>query len=384
MWFFLFEIIGRFLYPFGDEPDFIARAPSLIFEDHSWINPYYWLEGFLGKLDYAPSCSIVASPFSFGAQIDPLSCSESLSQVITRIFITAVVCFPLILIVCFARNESGVNRRSWVLNYEGQRAEALGLSLLLPGITYSLGVLADEQLVLVLSLLVIMTDRRWIATVILLLAILAVDFGNGVVVTAVVFFLNGYRQISKFVSIRMVLLMAVTQATMALVAGIAFIGFLSNISFLADKADAIYTAVSSGDLIEKYPVYLRPAITFMTGVFMTPSFTKIVPAFLILGGGLFFALRKLRIVYANCEREKINSSYVIDGRRERIVDCCAVAATVLLFIFLIPTYSNAKYYLFVVPFLMRAILVVTPRRRIMMVLNCSQAVVFAGLFLYRQ
>ena len=383
IWFFIFEIGGRFLYPFGDEPDFVARAPNLVFADHSWINPYYWLDGILASLNFSSSCNIQASPFSIWAKIDSLSCTESLDQIISRLFIAVVICIPLIFVICFAWGRGRKIFGLRILNYEGQRGEALALTLLVPGVTYSLGLLAEEQLVLMLSLLVIMVDRRWIPGVFLVAAILSVDFGNGVVVAAMVIFLNTYRYISKFVSIRVVVLLALSQAAAALVAGIAFVGFLSNFSFLADKADAIYTAVSASDLVEKYPVYLRPAITFMTGVFMTPAFVKVVPAFLLMGFSLIVVGRRLVKIYFICENEKVNGGCVIDGQRERVVDCCAIAATVLLFIFLIPTYSNAKYYLFAIPFLMRGVLMVVQKRQIMKILISSQLIVLGGLLLYR-
>ncbi|CAN7339782.1 hypothetical protein LJR069_001836 [Variovorax paradoxus] len=379
----VFEIGGRFLYPFGDEPDFIARAPGLIFGDHSWINPYFWLDGILATLNFSSSCNIQAAPLSIWAEIDSLSCSESIGQIASRIFIAVVICAPLIFTICFAWGRSRKILGVRILNYEGQRGEALALSLLVPGVTYSLGVLAEEQLVLMLSLLIIMVDRRWVIAALLVAAILAVDFGNGVVVLTVLIFLNGYRHISKFVGIRIILLLALGQAAIALVAGIAFIGFLSNFSFLADKADAIYSAVSGSELVDKYPVYLRPVITFMTGVFMTPSFVKVLPAFLVMGASLTVVGWRLAKVYSVCEFEKIDGKYLNDGSRERVVDCCAIVATVLLFIFLIPTYSNAKYYLFVIPFLMRGALLVMQKKKIMKILISSQLIVLGGLLLYR-
>lgn len=384
LWFVLFSFVGRFLYPFGDEPDFTVRAFDLINGDRSLFNPYRWLEGLLGGLNYSSSCLVIASPFSLWANIDSISCSETLSQVAARFFIAMAISSPLIFAICvIPRRVKNAGGR--IFNHNGQRAEALGLTLLIPGVTYSMGLMAEEQLVMALSLLLIMLDRRWIATFILLGAILALDFGNGVVVVSLVAALSFYRYIAKFCSIRLVVMVGVAQTLLALTAGIAFIDFLSNIWFLTDKATAIYTAVGGSDLIEKYPIYLRPIITFMTGVFMTPSFVKIVPAFLLLGVMLMIVTQRLvKIVFAGENgNEKINKICLGEAPRVRVVDAVAVISTVLSFIFLLPTYSNAKYYFFAVPFLIHAFLLVMPRRRVLLFFILSQFFVFLGLALYR-
>lgn len=384
LWFVLFSFVGRFLYPFGDEPDFTVRAFDLINGDHSLFSPYRWLDGLLESLNYSSSCMVVASPFSLWANIDPISCSETLSQMVARFFIAMTISSPLILAICLIPKRVK-NAGGGIFNHDGQRGEALGLTLLIPGVTYSMGLMAEEQLVVALSLLLIMFDRRWIATLILLAAILALDFGNGIVVVSLAAALSFYRYVAKFFSIRLVAMVGIAQALLALTAGIAFIDFLSNIWFLTDKATAIYAAVGASDLIEKYPIYLRPIITFMTGVFMTPSFVKIVPAFLLLGAMLIIAARRLVKIVPACENGsgKVNGVYLGEISRARVVDAVAVIATVLSFIFLLPTYSNAKYYFFAIPFLIHAFLLVMPRRRILLFLISSQIVVFLGLTLYR-
>lgn len=383
------QLLGRFFYPFGDEPDFTVRAPNLILDEHSWINPYSWLRGLLGAIDYSSGCSINSSPFSLWAQIDSISCSEPLEQVLLRYIVSIMVAAPLLLIICLARKDSTSisNRRSMFgLNADDRTLDALALSLLVPGITYSLGVLAEEQLVLVLSLLLILVEGSWLLTLTLLFAILSVDLGNGVVVATLVLFLNAYRFAARRLSVRMLLVALLVQSLLTLGLGISSLSILSNVSFLADKADAMYASLSDSDLVDKYPIYLRPVITFMTGVFMTPSFIKIVPAHLLVAGSILIGTRRMMAIsrfpdVGNNFVEK--RTFLQFEARNIIVEVIAVIATILFFVFLFPTYSNAKYYLFAVPFLMRGFLLVASRKTIFRQLIVCQSLVFGLLILYR-
>ena len=377
--FLLFEIVGRLLYPYGDEPDWGVRVDDLISGNHSWLNPYRWFEGVLKNYHSYILCDITASPFSLFATINPLNCSESQESIVIRLSITAVVCAPLILFACTAQKNNHKGNKG-IFNYENQRVDALALALLVPVVTYSLGVLAEEQLTLVLSLLIIVADRRWLSTIILLAVILSIDFGNGIVVVATVIALNSYRYIARFVTVKTVAIIAFLQSIAATMLGIAFLEFLTNISFLAAKANSIVFSLNTNGLADKYPVYLRPAVTFMTGVFMTPSFVKVIPAFLLVAIALMIVVWRLLGLVRTIKEDSYEFHKDI---RERIVDCCAVTTMVLTFVLIMPTYGNAKYYLFVIPFLMRASLLVMGKKQIMVLLVLSQLTVFSGLLLYR-
>ena len=62
---------------------------------------------------------------------------------------------------------------------------------------------------------------------------------------------------------------------------------LSEVAVVAGKAGAIHEAMELGGYREKYPVILRPVITFMSGVFMTPAGLKSIFAYIFAFFGLF-------------------------------------------------------------------------------------------------
>lgn len=383
------QLLGRLLYPFGDEPDFTVRAPGVILDQHSLLNPYFWVKGMLGSVNFLSSCNIDSSPFSLWAKIDAISCAEPLGQVFVRLFVSLVISSPILLVCCAARSVrlNASSRPSLLLpRLDAMKIDALTLSLLVPGVTYSLGLLAEEQLVLMLSLLVILVESAWLPTIFLLAAIFSIDLGNGVVVFAFILFVKAYRFAARKFGLRAILLGLSIQSLLALGLGFSSLVVFSDLGLLADKADAIYLSLDGSELVDKYPVYLRPMITFMTAVFMTPAFVKVIPAHLLAGISIFILFRRMmRLGRVNGVGDSLepNAASKIFYERTVLAECIAVIATVLLFVFLFPTYSNAKYYLFMVPFLLRGFLMVTSRERIFRQLIVLQFLVFGFLALYR-
>lgn len=387
LFFVFFSLLGRFLYPFGDEPDFIVRSTGVINGEHSWWSPYSVFEGLFGTLTNISNCEISGSPLSLWSIIDVNSCSEPTQQVLTRFLLTLLIVWPLLIPIIFRRIFAWiVNLKSFKLNTNDYitRLDALALSTLLPSVIYSLGIFAEEQFVLVMGLLIFMLTRKpvWIAIFISL--IISIDLGNGIVVLGFFIFLAINTFIVRRFGFRRLFLFLTLQTTCVLFIGINFLNYLQFSNILIAKADSIYYAQSISDVTTKYPVILRPIITFMSGIFMTPAYIKVLPLYILFGITTVIICKRLITNYtrASSAREFRGGNSEATDLGRCGVQILTAFSTVLFFVFILPGYSNAKYYLFMTPFIINAALHVLEKKIVFLLLISGNVVVFASLFLY--
>jgi hypothetical protein len=383
------SFVGRFLFPFGDEPDFEVRSLGVVSsDDHPWWSPYAIFHKIYAGFDRNGICEIQSTPFSLWAHI-PGACGEDLQQILSRFALTVLVALPLMAVLVFPKFFVSIIdpkcRRltpgEWTL-----RLDAVALTLLLPSVVMSLGVFAEEQLVVGLSLLLLLTLPRPICVALLLFLIFSLDMGNGVVVLTAVLATMANRFIARKFGWRTLLAVVAAQLAVVLVVGFIFIDVFSSVGFLADKVSGMVSVLSDGDgQAEKYPVIFRPVITFMTAVFMTSESVKVIPLYLVFGTVAWTGAARFR----RLEHSMVESPYGFFRRRgvAGFDECRLLLLTaihvVLLFVFLLPTYSNAKYYLFLLPFIVVSALQVYSRNTIRLLFVSSSVAVFVFLVFYR-
>lgn len=370
--FYIYTIAFRATLPFGDEPDFTVRAVDLVENDFDVWTPYYWMSGGLQQLNVYSNCSIAASPTELAASIDVESCGEGLDQVLGRILFTVFMTSPVLLLVA-CRSLGLVVMRATVKGSPDQlntRIDAVGLSLLLPGMIYYLGLMSHEQLTLLISLFVFFFWGNWLIVSGLLGLIGSLDLGNAVIVAA---FITIYFFITWALAIFGKKLAGVLLGGFIIYVymnGLESLKYIGYIPLLEPKVEAILQESLHADFIDKYPLILRPVIVFMTAVFMTPSGLKILPLYLIYGTALLVMVNRLRL-------RKLHAT----GSDLPVL--LSVATTVMLFSFLLPNYTNAKYYIFLTPFVMNSALTVFSRQWIFITLVGSAWMVPVGLMLFR-
>jgi hypothetical protein len=370
--FFILALAFRATLPFGDEPDFTVQALYLVENEFDSWTPYYWMHGSLQQLNIYSNCAIVASPTEVTAQIDVASCGEGVGQVLGRTLFMVFITSPIWLVIMW-RNlglvllSASVRCAPEKIN---RRIDALGLSLLLPGMIYYLGLLSHEQLTLLISLFVFFFWGNWLIIAGLLGLIGSLDLGNAVVVAA---FLAIYIVITWALSIFGIKLASIMLGgflTYVYMSGLESLNFIGYLPLLESKVNAILQEALDADFIDKYPLILRPIITFMTGVFMMPSGVKIFPLYLIYGAALLVMMNRLRLR----KLHDIGSDLPV---------LLSVIATIMLFSFLLPNYTNAKYYMFLAPFILHSALTVFSRKWIFITLVGSAWMVPVGLILFR-
>lgn len=384
--FLIYSLLGRFLFPLGDEPDFTSRAIRLVEGAHHWWSPYYWCSPLLKKMVVSPNCIVDAAPFSFWVHIDS-SCIESPDQILFRFILGVFVASPLLIVLILRRSFApfvaniGLKLSSQEWN---QRLDSMGLSLIIPGMTYYMGVLSHEQFTLVLSLFVFIFWGNWVVVFGLVALISMIDLGNSVVVVTFICFSWLSFSIAKLFSIKASLLAMIFLVFFAYIFGFTFLTYVENIPGLAAKAQAMLNKSESGSFAEKYPVILRPVITFMTASFMTPSGIKVVPVYLILGGGGLVSIWKIVAAYIvqnhsvrPC-KEGIPRSF-----QGEVILALSALTTVLFFVFMFPDYANAKYYIFLAPFIIMVTLSVSSKYNVLIINVFCASVVSFTLLLYR-
>lgn len=353
--FIVLSLTARALYPFGDEPDFTVRAPSLIFSEHSWWLPYYWLSGLLSQLDYTSNCIINSTPLSLTQEIDRTTCTQDIWQIVLRLIITVTVAMPLFLAVTFRKNFVSLTK---LLGYKishaewNERLNILSLTLVFPGFIYFFGVLAEEQYVLMLSILIFLLWGNIYILVFLLFLIAAIDIGNFLVVSYFAALLFSLDRIINKVKLLYILFAFLLLTITFAVLNFYVIEQLSNIAFISEKTTSIIDAYQDSDVINKYPIYLRPAITAMSLVLFTPAYVKSLLAYIILFLIVFYTL----LIYKNQFSTSYKSKYIaplayIELKTKTAYFTTAFVSIITLIVIL-PNYSNGKYYIFLMPFLL--------------------------------
>lgn len=386
--FLVLSLVGRFLYPFGDEPDFEVRSYDVLHEEHPWWSPYSIFHGLISNWDNNNICNIDASPLSLWGHI-PTNCTENLQQILTRFGLTAVLMLPLLLAIIFRKTFVSLvdpqlrrlDAVEWSL-----RLDALALAILLPGVVGVVGMFAEEQFVVILSLLTILVVVNPLFTMGLLFLVCSLDLGNGIVVFTAAFLLYLNRFLTRKFGFRVLRIAILVQLTMALVAGFTAIDIFSGIPFIAEKVNGITSSyIDDGSFARKYPVILRPIITFMSALFMSPAGLKVIPLYIFFGIFIFIGFRRFK----QFRHKKIISKYgqvqhvnnlSLDEHRVLFITAFHV---VLLFVFLLPTYSNAKYYLFLLPLILVGALQVFSRDQIRGWFLFSNILAFIFLILFR-
>lgn len=363
------------LFPFADEPDILVRAPELLNEEHPFYSPYHYLGFLLDDITYDTACIPDAGVASYWAHIDSsIICTEDFTQKLQRILLTLFICFPLIVISIFRNrfiffmNLFKIKRlrKEWY-----NKLDILSVSLLFSGMVYFIGLLSLEQLTLSLSLLLFVFWNKKIVMAILLMLIALIDFGNGIVVITFVllyyFLLFAY---SKFGN-KAVIICIMSLLSFSLILGVDFLLLLQRIPLISDKVTAMANLAESIDFNAKYPLYFRPIITLITAIFMTPSGVKV----LIVDICYFLAIIFVVIKAISQKKQEIN-------KEDRILFLSAITS-ILFFVFLFPNYSYAKYYMFLIPFLIAAVANIVRKEKIFVFFVVMNILMFFHLFLYR-
>ena len=365
-------VIGRIVLPVGDEPDFAFRATQVL-QGAGGFDPFFFLGWLTRWLDYSVACYPGFFPAAVWGSLDTATCLDRVGNVVVRSFLTVLVAMPLVWAM-YSRTAARYAMRddAALVDDRVQRVNALAISLLWPSMAYYLGVLAYEQVTLAASLAVFVFYRRLPAVLAAMAVVLVIDPGNFLILA---FFVGLAKGQEAFVRRnRISIAWAVLAVCCALALGLGTT-LLQSIPVFQQKAGSIlnlYAAI--GDVLSKYPVWLRPFITAFGFVFITPAGVKVVPAYLaalVFVGAILWRMTFRRP--PDIDRDA--------ARDDAVLAICALT-TVLFFVFTLPTYAQAKYYIFVLPFVFKALLHLFTAQALLRVSIGFSVLVYAGVALY--
>jgi hypothetical protein len=378
-----FSFLGRIFYPFGDEPDFTIRAPRVLNGDHPFWSPYSLFHDVLENISVISECKIDAGRVAILGHVDFMSCLESFDQILIRLSIIILVISPLLMAVVFRKwflamslfLPINLSKQEW-----NHRLDVMSLTLIFTGMIYYLGIFAEEQFTLVLSLWIFLFWGSAPLVLLLLIMIMIIDIGNSLVIFNFTLFSMFFLYIVRKYNLKQGLFYMLATLIFAYLIGFYLLTYMEQISFLAAKAEAMAALAEKGDFANKYPVILRPIITFMTAVFMTPAGLKVMPLYIVFMGLFIGMIFKIKRFYRASFRKKTTKLKLIDTR---VTLYATAITTILFFVFLFPNYGNVKYYIFLLPFILSAALLVYSKRNMFKLFIASNMVVFINLILYR-
>jgi len=367
-----FLLFFRLLLPVGDEPDWHVRVFELQNFIYPVYSPFFYLRDLIDaiEIDYN-SCQLVSSPTSLWSYI-PTNCSSSFNDSVYRLLITIFLVFPIIWLLIFRKLTFFLLKQfhSRITKEEvGYRLDSLLVFLLMPGSLYYLGLLSIEAFFVVISLFVFLFWNSIGITLALFIILFFVDVGNFLVVFLFysVMLMSGvvYDNFGKKIFFVFLFFFVLTGLTLGSVILPIIYTFFDGA--IAAKASLMEDALIDGYYHDKYPIILRPVISFMTIGFMTPSGVKSLFLYIVLA--VIFVKLFFDVLKSN---NKIFHLYFF-----------VPISTVFFFVLFLPIYANGKYYIFLIPFFAYVAIILYGRLAVFFVASLMSFIVAFNLLLYR-
>jgi hypothetical protein len=375
-----FVTLLRLLIPPFDEPDFLSRVERLI----------DIFSGFLGndvisslfvtlknQISNGALCGAQYSVETFWAHIDDKCIEQSISLAAARFLSFLVFNAPLLLIILFWKQVT-----SFILLFSSKdhaeiqrRMLAVSMSILFPSVAYFLSLISFKTFFVSLTLLLLLVWDIPILLFVLLSVCFIFDNFNFLPLLVFVSCLTLFTRVERRSYVFLLLILVGSILTFVFFFSYEIIDAIAHLSGKKSKFSQLRWAFDTYDFDSQYPRWVRPAHTGLSLTFMTANGLKSI--FLYLGI-LFFAVHFF--VSGYLMKKKIGMRRHTLGVSFHIALSSVV--TVLVTVFLLPNYAYGKYFVFLVPFLLYAILRVIEARRLMVFLLFSQLIVLINILLF--
>lgn len=200
------------------------------------------------------------------------------------------------------------------------------------GFIYYTTLTSVESLTLLLSLIGVVYINSIEIIVIAMIISFRIDFGNTLVST---FFFISYFIYNHTINKKIVFYIFLALLMVCVSFGVNILSLINGYINNDELANIIYK-IQNDPTTNSYPIILKPLLTLMTISDMKQSNLKVPSVSLLFYWYILFSLLKLK--YTRLTDYKNFLNYAIPS-----------VFTCLFFIFLFPTYTNAKYYIFMLP-----------------------------------
>ncbi len=407
--FIIFVTLGRVLFPFGDEPDYEIRTDRLSKETSAFFKSEIVQNLILGMIDKGISqsyhdfyssrnsdvphfytvvhgCNVneVNSSIGLWHNIN-LKCIEmNFDYMFSRIALTFVFASPLLFIIFFRKFVYRITMSYKVESPSewDRKIDSILLSLIFPGMIYFLGLISLEAFFISLSLFVFLFWRRYLILFFIFYFLYKVDDGNFVVVSIFAVMLTLFEYVYKRLGMSLLLLFSSLLILTAYFFGVGLLEVLAGY-FPDSKFSSIYQNIALGDISNKYPLFLRPVVVFMSFVFATPSGIKSIVIYLVFICLLIVYFVKIyKGSYIRADDKGIRVIEKELPRFNHLVGVVSALTFIFCLSYTIPSHSYAKYLMFLLPFLTYSLLYYFRFIQILKVFSFMTLFLFINLTLY--
>jgi hypothetical protein len=185
-----------------------------------------------------------------------------------------------------------------------------------------------------------------------------IDIGTGLIVLVYYFFIYSISFFSRYLLkilylFFIILLFFIFFRTYIINFIINYLPYVGEIFFFAENN------ANAAGLLEKYPIYLRPVITYLSFIFLTPAKIKIIPLYFIFTFFIFLFFikiyKKISFIEYHKKKKFFNNDILILFSSIFFIICTVLIA---------PLYSLSKYFLFITPFILRSFLYIFQEKKI--------------------
>ena len=382
LFFVLFSSIGRLVFPFGDEPDYEVRLGRLNYQEKFILSPYRYTENYKA-VPIEHDCTVNAGATSFWANIGSTCMGLNIEYFFIRLVLTIFVTLPLLMSVIFRRQLYLVSRLPHYITFVewNRRLDALSLTLIYPSIIYFLGIMSEEVFVLVISFFIFVFWGSPLLISAILVLVYAVDDGNFIPVFLFVITLFLFLKIYKKAGMASVFICSLIFVLSAFFFGEEIIFYLAK-SDIQSKFNEIYNAAVKKSAYTNYPLALRPIMTYMSFVFMTPAGVKSIFLYLLVSVMFVVALVVWLKRYLALKNKQIILNDPFSKVSFAVVSFVSVVTVIMCLVFVVPTHAYAKYYVFMMPFVVYFFLQFINKWKLMASFLFFSVVLFSNLLIY--
>ena len=342
----VFGVFFRVLLPSSDEPDYFIRVDTVFRSDFKDWSPYIIVPDNKVSPLMDSACEITALVPGLYYDVG----SQDVSTIAYRCMVFAihilVIGASLSLIARRPKNND---------HFVGNKLhiDATYISILMPAYLYYVSAFSFETWALIFSTLAGLLLHRPLLYLILALYIYLFDSGNALLLLSFFAFRFSLISIHKNIGGKATILTLFSLVTVLYFIGtylIQNIGGLAQFSSELVSLSSAYNSDRGLEIISKYPLIARPFITFLTFCFMTPAQIFFSPLTVLMG---YFFFKEIRY----------SKWYLKTGfrrgpqpERQMYLEFYCALSFIISFIFVVPGYASAKYYIFLAPFLISPII----------------------------
>jgi hypothetical protein len=373
------------ILPLGDEPDFARIAPKYIdflnffqisnFDESLKIVENQDAIGQFGFEVYAVSdCKYITNPYQFFGVYDFDSCFKGYTLAIKRTVLTLLIYLPL-LTLAFKVSRTQSNKNVLLPNEYLISNKAFQLCFLFPAFIYCSSVFSLEQVTLMLSVLFVFTllKTRYIFALLLFSLLYILDTGNAIVVLGVSCYVIGSLIICRNLSFLWFFLLNLSLLLFLYFLSTDLLYLIEPIHpYLSLKLEELEFAQSiSADVSNKYPLWSRPFMTYLSFNFMSPAFSKHFLLYALVTFGLLYT------IYTRVILRKLDSIDFL-----YLTSVLAVFSCISMIVFILPGHNNAKYFIFTLPFILNIFLYYYSHKTLVKFLLLLNAIVLLDYLLF--